>query len=95
MTRTVHVCRGSDCKAETKASKKLRKLLKGRARVRAVGCQKVCEGPVIGLEVDGQLEWFENVRGEARDALEVWLEDGRLKKALRKRRVKKRAGKLR
>lgn len=91
----VHVCAGSDCRKARKANRKLAELLDGRARVEVVGCQKVCDGPVIGLEVDGQLQWFDDVRGDAREALEAWLTRGKLKKPLRSRRIKKRAGKLR
>lgn len=29
-----------------------------RAAVRTVRCQKVCEGPVAGIKVDGKMQWF-------------------------------------
>lgn len=68
------------------------------AKVVSVGCQSVCEGPVVGVEVDGRLEWFERVRkGKARDAVVRLVGDRghpELPKALTKRRVPKRAGKL-
>ncbi len=96
MKPTVHVCGGSDCQKQKKAGRKLAALLDGHAGVEVVGCQKVCDGPVVGLEVRGRLEWFGEIRGgEVRRALSRWLQDGRIRKPHRKRRVKKRSGKLR
>jgi (2Fe-2S) ferredoxin len=95
-TPVVRICRGSDCRKKRKACRKLDALLLDRARVQGVSCQKICDGPVLGLEVEGHLEWFEDVAGrDVRRAVDAFLESGALKKALRKRRIKKRAGKLR
>jgi hypothetical protein len=95
-TPRVFLCSGSDCRKPKKARSRLIEVLDGRAQVVSVGCQKVCHGPVIGMELDGRLEWFEELRGrEARRALEAWLDDGSLDKALDRKRVKKRAGKRR
>ncbi len=92
----VRLCRGSDCTRRVKSQARLKDLLVGRVRVLPVKCQKICEGPVIGLEVDGEMEWFEKVRGrEVRGAVEQFLDQGTLEKPLRKRRVKKRSGQLR
>jgi hypothetical protein len=95
-TPTVLLCAGGDCGKERKARARIVDALDGHARVRDVRCQKICDGPVVGLEVDGQLEWFEEVdSGKARRALVTWADEGRLKRPLKKRRVKKRAGKQR
>lgn len=91
----IHVCRGSDCRKDR--SKRLdRALDRLDAELVEVRCQKLCDGPVVGLEVDGRLEWFERVRGaKAVDALVALVLEGRLGDVLKKRRSKKRAGRLR
>jgi hypothetical protein len=61
-----------------------------------VKCQKICHGPVVGVEVDGRMEWFERVDGvkQIGGLLRVAHRPTRsvIPKALAKRRVKKRAG---
>lgn len=72
--------------------------LDGRAEVVPVGCQSVCEGPVAGVVVTGRLQWFERVATpKSRAALVEVLQGrrGKPRKPLAKRRVGKRAGKLR
>jgi hypothetical protein len=67
----------------------------GAARVKKVGCQKVCKGPVAGLKVDGRMEWFARVdRAKPMVALARTLEHGKpkLPKALEARRVARRSG---
>ena len=64
--------------------------------VEHVGCQKVCHGPVVGVAIDGDWQWFERMDSpKALRALQQWIEDDTLGKPLRKRRNRKRAGKLR
>jgi hypothetical protein len=67
--------------------------------VELVRCQKICHGPVAGLAVDGRMEWFEKVDGVKQIAALVRMtrrgSPDRIPKPLRRRRVKKRAGKLR
>ncbi len=61
-----------------------------------MGCQKVCKGPVVGLDVDGELQWFRKMdSGKAVDALQDFVDEGRLAKPLKRRRDPKRAGKRR
>jgi (2Fe-2S) ferredoxin len=98
-TRPVLVCTGKDC---TKAgSRLLCALLGDEANVTRVGCQKVCEGPVVGIELDGELRWFERLDSDkARDALLEIVRgevDGaeELRRSLRKRHVSRRDGTLR
>ena len=92
----VRLCRGADCQKKTKAQARLLDVLVGRVRVVPVKCQKICEGPVVGLEIDGEVEWFESLRGkEARAALVGFLEGSGVAPALKKRRVKKRSGRIR
>jgi hypothetical protein len=67
--------------------------------VELVRCQKICNGPVAGLSVDGRMEWFEHVDGIKEIAALVRLAHARppdrIPKPLRRRRVKRRAGKIR
>lgn len=93
---TVYVCRGGDCRDRKRPRRRLLEALEGHAKVQEVGCQKICDGPVCGVEVDGTLEWFEEVDSEkALDALLGLLQDGKLRKALKKRRVGSKRGRLR
>lgn len=95
------VCTGSDCRKRSKALSKLVDAAGPHARVVEVRCQKICDGPVCGLKVDDALHWFEEVEGKkARKAVVAVLRrsgttEEALPKALRKRLVDKRTGKLR
>lgn len=92
----VYVCGGDDCRKRKRARKKLRKALDAVALEVPVKCQNVCKGPVVGLEVEGDLQWFASVRGKkARGAVLEYLERGKLGPELKDRRRKKRTGKLR
>ncbi|MCB9779647.1 MAG: hypothetical protein H6742_13870 [Alphaproteobacteria bacterium] len=94
--KTLFVCTGSDCRNQQKDIDKLVADSSGVARVREVRCQKICEGPVCGLVIDDELAWFEQVSGKKlRRAVVALLEGGEADRALDKRRVDKRAGKLR
>jgi hypothetical protein len=67
--------------------------------VELVKCQKICHGPVAGVMVDGRMEWFEKVDRVKPIAALVHMSTRRsvdkIPKALRSRRVRRRAGKLR
>jgi hypothetical protein len=64
--------------------------------VRHVRCQKICHGPVVGLEVDGRMEWFERVDDVSSIAALLRLvrhpARGKIPKPLRKHRLKRRSG---
>jgi hypothetical protein len=92
MTLTVTVCRkckNHDCLTE---------ILRTRADVslQLVKCQKICHGPVVGLPIDGTMEWFQRVAGLKEIAALVRLANKRtcdtIPKPLKKRRVKKYSG---
>jgi hypothetical protein len=90
MSAVVVVCR--KCEDHDCLARYLRR--KTDARVDEVRCQKICHGPVAGIEVDGRMEWFERV--STRKAM-VGLKrvvDGKreVAGALKKRRVKKHYG---
>ena len=80
-------CKRGDCLNEF--------LEHAQVKTKAVGCQKLCGGAVVGLEVDGRMEWFEKVdRAKAMVGL-VRVATGRkrrIPKALEKRREPKRSG---
>ncbi|CAN5762869.1 hypothetical protein BH23ACT2_BH23ACT2_01400 [soil metagenome] len=95
----VYVCR--KCKGATKLTGDLERRLANapeshRVDIQAVRCQDVCDGPVAGLAVDGEMQWFERVRGkELRKALaKLARRGGRgpVPKALRPQRLTKRRG---
>jgi hypothetical protein len=61
-----------------------------------VQCQKICKGPVLGLEIDGQLEWFSKLDDKkSRRHLTLLLESGELKNRLKRRISTKRRCKMR
>lgn len=93
---TLLICRGSDCRKRRAERRAIESAVDKRMSVTYVGCQKICRGPVVGLYVDGVLEWFKEVATDkARAALRVAATGGALEKPLRKRHIKKRSGKLR
>jgi hypothetical protein len=61
-----------------------------------VKCQKICHGPVVGTVVDGRFEWFERVSSvkELAGLLRLTRKKApsAIPKPLRKRRVKRHAG---
>lgn len=93
----VYVCGERGC-GKRRERRLLVAAIEGHAQVVRVGCQSVCDGPVAGTVVAGQLQWFERVaKPKARAGLAqlVRSADGDLPTALAKRRKAKRSGKLR
>lgn len=95
--RTLLVCSGSHCR---KALQRDDGLVDALARIpidiERVRCQKVCKGPVVGLAVEGEWQWFRRMNSrKALRALAELVEEGTIAKPLRKRRDRKRAGKRR
>jgi hypothetical protein len=93
---TVFICRGAHCN-RSRHREDLEDCLSSIAELEKVRCQRICEGPVIGAELDGTLEWFCRVdSGKARRHLVNLVADGtRPGKPLLKRRVRRRSGLLR
>jgi len=91
------VCTADDCKKSLKKhGVVLAAVARGGVEIERVGCQKLCHGPVFGTKVDGTWEWFGRVRSDAAvEALLALLEDGRMRKPLRKLRDTERSGKRR
>ena len=90
----LYVCTGKHCKKKRGG---IDSVLNGHTVERVdVRCQKICNGPVCGLKLEGRVEWFEEVDSpKSLDALRALIEQGKLKKPLRKRHVSKRSGELR
>lgn len=93
---TVFVCRGSKCRHRG-AYPELYARLTVVADVAEVRCQRICDGPVVGVAINGSLEWFERVSSEKaqRQMVDLVSQGGRIRKTLERRRVAKRAGRLR
>ncbi len=91
--RRVWVC------AKCKNARCLTAFLKGSdgPKVRKVGCQKICKGPVAGVEVNGQMEWFARV-DEAKPMVALLRvaqshpKRKQLPRSLERRRVTRRSG---
>jgi len=92
----VYICTGSDCIKDKKKLKNLRKTLASEAKIKTVKCQKICDGPVAGVMLDGDITWFERLgSAKHRESLLRLLQTGKANKTLKKHVNKKRAGKLR
>lgn len=91
------ICRGSHCRKRLDKHPNVIETLSGLpVEIGRVGCQKVCRGPVVGYEVDGEWQWFERIDSKkALRALADLVADDPLPKPLRKRRHAKRAGRVR
>ncbi len=90
------VCKGSACREDKRALRRLLGELEGVARIKRVKCQKICDGPVVGTKVDGTLEWFDEIDSRKRRlALLDLLRTGDMGWRLRKRRNEKRRGRRR
>jgi hypothetical protein len=91
----VLLCTGKHCRG-TDAHRKLTALLGQGADVIEVGCQSVCDGPVCGVRMNGELTWFDDLSGRrTREALRSLLTTGEMRRRLRSRVVAKRTGKRR
>ena len=91
------LCKGSSCRKALARDARLEKMVAALdVDVSRVGCQKICKGPVVGVRIDGSWEWFARVdTGKAVEALGDLVAEGRLRKRLAKRHVRKRSGRLR
>jgi len=92
---TVFVCR--ECRGARRNAELVRD--ETDARVRLVGCQKICDDHTVGVRRDGDLVWFAAVdSGPRRRALVAFVEaasPARIPKRLERLLVRKRTGRLR
>jgi hypothetical protein len=89
------VCQGKKCARSCNHDSLVRALCKV-GEVRVVRCQKICHGSVVGLALDGRLEWFEDIDSaklcvELKRAATSATRKG-LPAVLKKRRLKRLAG---
>ena len=60
--QTYYVCHGSDCRKKKEDWARQNESLGKQGTVCPVKCQKICKGPVVGLEIDGRIEWFSKLK---------------------------------
>ena len=83
----VLVCAGRSCR-KAKGFEEMRRSLDELANVKTVKCVDVCDGPVIGVKMDGKTVWFERLRSDkVRAAVAVVLAKHKMPKRLRAHRV--------
>lgn len=93
---TFYVCHGSDCRKKKKEWKALNESLGEQGTVCPVRCQKICKGPVVGVEVSGRLEWFSKLKKKTLHSQFIALtQRGAVTTRLKTHLCKKRRGKLR
>jgi len=92
----IYICNESDCAKDKKKLRNLKKTVSAEAKIKTVKCQKICEGPVAGTLIDGNVVWFERITtAKHREALLRLLQTGKVNKLLKKHECKKRSGKIR
>jgi hypothetical protein len=68
----------------------------GGVKVKKLGCQKICKGPVAGIKVRGRMEWFARLdRAKPMVALRRAADPkraGKIRPALESHRVTRRSG---
>ena len=94
--RMIYLCQGRDCRKKKKPGRALRELLNQYGEVQEVNCQKICHGPVMGIEFNGRLEWFGRLASKkARKNTEKLLVEGAISRVMMQRRAGKRSGRFR
>ena len=89
------VCTGKDCRHDTGFGA-LMEMARNVDGAVEVPCQGLCNGPVVGCPINGELRWFAKVRSpKGRAAVAKMLRSGRVPGRLRKRESRKRRGELR
>lgn len=59
----VLLCTGKSCR-KAKGFDELRQSFDALATVKTVKCVDVCDGPVVGVRVEGKTVWFERLRSK-------------------------------
>jgi hypothetical protein len=81
------VCRGKSCRKRKKKHAVVLEALSQVAAVRQVGCQSICEGPVVGYRSRNATTWFRGIDSKKiRKRLLAFARRGRLARPLRRRR---------
>ncbi|MEM8608799.1 MAG: hypothetical protein AAGF92_16965 [Myxococcota bacterium] len=95
MKPTVYICSGSSCSKRKKTAKKLAAALEPVASIKRVKCQKICKGPVLGIENGAPVQWFRSCADDDEKDLVRVAVGRKPSKSLRKKVAAKRGGKLR
>jgi (2Fe-2S) ferredoxin len=83
----VLVCGGKSCR-KAKGYDELLADMGGLADVKKVKCVDVCEGPVVGVTLNGKTVWFERMRSDkVRAAVLTLLHKHKVPKKLRPHKV--------
>jgi hypothetical protein len=102
-TRTLLLCSGGHCRKALRKRGDVHEALENLpVEITRVGCQKICRGPVVGVQIHDEWQWFERMSSKkALQALATFVADSEhgegteMGKPLRKRRNHKRTGRLR
>jgi (2Fe-2S) ferredoxin len=83
----VLMCSGKSCR-KAKGYDELLAGIGSLAEVKKVKCVDVCDGPVVGVKLDGKTVWFERMRSEkVHAAVTTLLHKRKIPKKLRPHRV--------
>jgi len=89
------ICSGKDCRAD-KGFRELVELGSEIPGTREVHCQKVCHGPIVGVQRDGRVRWYARIRSKAVRQLVVdALQNGKVADDLKEHEDRKHRGDLR
>lgn len=95
VTAGLLVCTGKDCRGD-KGFVDMVTLAADAARSHEVPCQGLCNGPVVGMHVEGELRWFSKMRSAKRRALvDTMLHTGKVPRQLRDHEARKHRGEIR
>ena len=95
LTSGLLVCTGKKC-SRSKGFDALVLLAGSTSRAHEAPCQGLCKGPVVGLDVQGEVRWFAKVRGKKlRSRIQQLISTGRVPTQLRERESLKRRGQVR
>ena len=88
------VCTGKDCR-DAKGYAAVHELAAEVSGAVGVPCQGICDGPVVGVRVRGELRWFGEVKGgKARRQLAQAVAGEEPGKGLKAREARQHRGKL-
>lgn len=92
LTSGLLVCTGKDCRG-SKGFNEMVEMAGDSPRSHEAPCQGLCNGPVVGMQVDGELRWFSRLRSAKKRALVTkMLASAHVPGKLREREARKRRG---
>jgi hypothetical protein len=95
ITSGLLVCTGKKCR-RGKGFRAMVEMAGDAARAHETPCQGLCNGPIIGLQVEGELRWFSHIRSKKQRALVAKMAaTDHIPKKLRGSEVRKHRGEVR